>query len=76
MSLNDSSLFPAPTTRLYLYSKGDDLVLWQDVESHAAVAKQKGYDVRTELFDGSQHVGHVMLDRDRYWNTVKRVIES
>ncbi|KEY72780.1 hypothetical protein S7711_02562 [Stachybotrys chartarum IBT 7711] len=63
--------------RAYLYGDGDDMVDWRDVEKHAALARQAGFDVaRLELFEGGRHVAHVRVDSDRYWGAVKAVWEG
>lgn len=74
--LNDPSLFDPKAPRLYMYSKTDKLVAWQDVEDHAVNAKLADFDVRAELFDGSEHVAHAMSDKGRYWDKVKELCQS
>ncbi|KAF2673457.1 hypothetical protein BT63DRAFT_421605 [Microthyrium microscopicum] len=71
--LNDPSLFPTSAPRVYVYSKTDDMVRWQDVESHAAEAATKGWSVKTDRFEESKHVGHMVVDAQRYWANVKSV---
>ena len=73
--LNDPSLFSKAAPRLYIYSKTDQMVDYKDVQSHAAEAKGKGWSVRTDMFEGSKHVGHLMVDGDRYWEDVKSVVQ-
>ncbi|KAH8895514.1 DUF829-domain-containing protein [Thozetella sp. PMI_491] len=58
--------------RLYLYSKEDDVIPWDQVEKHAAYARNKGYDVSLQLFQGSNHVGHLRLQPDLYWSSISR----
>jgi hypothetical protein len=72
-NLNDPSLFPVSAPRVYLYSKADAMIRWRDVESHAAEAAAKGWSVKTELFEESKHVGHMVVDAQRYWNDVNSV---
>ncbi len=62
--------------RTYIYSKEDELVMWQSVEKYANDAKQKGFVVRLERFSGSAHVAHLRLDGDRYWKTVEETWEG
>lgn len=69
--LNDPSIFNPDAPRTYMYSKTDKLVDWHDVEQHAADAKAAGFDVRTEPFDGSEHVAHAMVDQNRYWSVIE-----
>lgn len=56
--------------RTYIYSPEDRLVSYRDVEAHAADAEKKGYEVRTERFDGTGHVAHMRKDPKRYWEIV------
>ncbi|KAI1371252.1 DUF829-domain-containing protein [Hypoxylon crocopeplum] len=58
--------------RLYMYSKTDDLIGWEDVEAHAVIAKARGYTTNLEMFDDSPHVGHMRMHPDRYWRAIKR----
>ena len=57
--------------RLYIYSKEDDLIRWQDVEDHAAKAKQQGVSLDMELFEGTGHVSHMRADPQRYWGAIE-----
>lgn len=57
--------------RCYIYSDGDELVDWRDVERHASDAESMGFIVRREKFLGSEHVAHMRADPRRYWDTVK-----
>jgi hypothetical protein len=72
--LNDPKLIAWSAKRCYLYSEEDDLVQWQDVERHAVVAKEKGYDVSCEKFERSPHVAHMRTDPQRYWNIVAKYL--
>lgn len=56
--------------RCYMYSDGDRLIDCKDVETHAAEAEASGWKVRREKFQGSQHVGHMRVDPERYWGIV------
>jgi hypothetical protein len=71
--LNDSSLFPFKAPRVYIYSPMDLMVSWKDIESHAVEASKKGWPVHQEVFEKSSHVGHLMADKNRYWEIVKRM---
>jgi hypothetical protein len=75
-ALNNPILFPSTASRTYLYSKTDKLIRWQDVEAHAKDARESNSEVRLELFTGSQHVGHIMTDPERYSNVVRSVSSS
>jgi hypothetical protein len=57
--------------RTYIYSNADKLVDDAMVEEHARIAREKGYDVRLERFEGTEHVAHIRGDEDRYWRIVK-----
>ena len=75
--LNDPALVPIDAPRVYFYSEGDRLVEWKDVESHASVAKERGWDVRGEVFEGSGHCRHAKgVGEERYWRLVKMVVEE
>lgn len=71
-------------SRMYIYSESDELVPWQHVEAHANEARQVVEDlggngtakVKLEKFVGSKHVGHAVVDAERYWGLVKTFWES
>ncbi|KAI8629664.1 hypothetical protein F5Y19DRAFT_431405 [Xylariaceae sp. FL1651] len=67
--LNNSIATPR-ALRLYMYSKEDDLIYWEDLEKHAAVARSNGYKTVLEMFKGSPHVGHMRLHPEQYWGTI------
>lgn len=69
--LNNPALFPLSAPRIYIYSTTDDMIDWKDVESHANEARGDGWNVKTERFEGSKHVGHLITDPERYWNSVQ-----
>nr|OQO31339.1 hypothetical protein B0A51_02113 [Rachicladosporium sp. CCFEE 5018] len=72
---NDGKVFTKATPRLYLYSDGDDLVSWRDVEKHAEDAKAKGYErVEMKKFEGSKHCAHAMTFGEDYWELVEKLI--
>ncbi|KAK3064591.1 hypothetical protein LTS18_005803 [Coniosporium uncinatum] len=75
-NLNDESLFAKEVPRCYLYSKEDDMVLWRDIEAHAADAVAEGYDVEKVRFEGSKHVGHMVVDSKRYWSAIERALKD
>ncbi|KAI2603567.1 DUF829-domain-containing protein [Hypoxylon fragiforme] len=58
--------------RLYLYSKADDLIWWEDVEMQAEAARGKGYAAVLERFEDSPHVGHMRVHPQRYWGAIER----
>ncbi|KAK4171680.1 hypothetical protein QBC36DRAFT_365636 [Triangularia setosa] len=66
-AVNDPALSDITSKRLYLYSKEDDIIHWEDIEKHAADARSKGWDVSAETFEGTSHVGHMKAHPERYW---------
>ncbi|KAJ5630097.1 hypothetical protein N7528_003754 [Penicillium herquei] len=76
----DQSICPTDTTRLYLYSKEDEIIWWEDLETNVADVKAAGYPVEMEMFEGSPHVGHMRAHPEQYWNKItscwKAVIEK
>ena len=71
--LNELGLLPNGVPRLYLYSKADKLVDWQEVEAHARNAEENGASGKTELvrFERSEHVAHIREDAKKYWDAVR-----
>lgn len=74
--IRDPKVMSTRVPRLYLYSKGDELVSWEDVEEHVAVARGRGYKCFVERFEESPHVGHMRRYPERYWGAIKRAWES
>jgi hypothetical protein len=75
--LNDEDLFGHDIPRLYLYSKADQLVPWQDVKSHADDARRKGYVKTSELmFEASAHCAHAMSHKDQYREAIGALLET
>jgi len=67
-------LFPwmnSQTPRLYIFSRKDELVPWQEVEQHVEAAKARGLNVRCEVYEESAHVAHMRLDPKRYWASIQ-----
>ncbi|KAI1815549.1 DUF829-domain-containing protein [Poronia punctata] len=58
--------------RLFMYSREDDLIHWEDLEEQAAIAKRKGYRTVLERFEGSPHVGHMRVHPKQYWAAILR----
>lgn len=75
-ALNDAASRRSEVRRAYVYGEGDRLVHWRDVEGHAAEAEGKGFSVKTEKFEGGEHVAHVRVDAARYWRVVKETWEG
>ncbi|EMD00641.1 hypothetical protein BAUCODRAFT_62038, partial [Baudoinia panamericana UAMH 10762] len=71
--MNDTGLFPLSTPRTYIYSKGDELVPPETVESHSVSATEAGFRVKSVLFERSAHVNHVAEDQEKYWRAVDEV---
>jgi hypothetical protein len=70
--LNDEGLLKSKRGRVYIYSKGDKIVGWEDIEIHAVDAEKKGLgEVRKELWEKSGHVGHMFSNQEKYWNVVR-----
>lgn len=60
--------------RVYIYSKEDRLISYNDILTHAKQVRDyyQGHDtVICEEFIGSDHVAHLRLDQNRYWNIVQ-----
>lgn len=57
----------------YLYSKADQLVLWEEVREHAEEAKAKGWNVKEYEFGGTGHCGHLQKYVDKYTKAVEGV---
>lgn len=75
--LNDHVLFSHDVPRLYIFSKADALVPWQDVKSHADGAKNKGYTKTDELmFEKSAHCAHAMSHKEQYWQAISALLEA
>ncbi|KAJ5226551.1 uncharacterized protein N7469_006557 [Penicillium citrinum] len=70
--MNDHSIAPIETNRLYLYSKEDEIIWWEDLENAVADVKSLGYNVDLEMFEGSPHVGHMRLHPEQYWGKISR----
>lgn len=66
----------AEVRRTYVYSRGDGVVGWREVEGHAEEARRRGFEVRMERFEGTGHVGHGRGDMGRYWGAVRGAWEG
>ncbi|KAG6057347.1 hypothetical protein E4U17_001424 [Claviceps sp. LM77 group G4] len=75
-AVNQKDFESTGARRLYLYSKEDDLILWEDIEEHAAETRQLGWGVDAEVFEGSGHVGHMRMHPGQYWGAVARSWEE
>ncbi|KAF5639519.1 uncharacterized protein FTJAE_4857 [Fusarium tjaetaba] len=70
--LNDPFFETKEASRLYLYSKADDMVRWEHVVQHETQASQCGYKASMKLFYGSKHVGHMPMYPDQYWASIAK----
>lgn len=59
-------------SRTYIYGSADKICPARFVELDAVEAKNKGFKVQLERFEGSGHVEHIRTDPDRYWRIVKK----
>ncbi|KAK0386387.1 hypothetical protein NLU13_6224 [Sarocladium strictum] len=69
--MDDARYVPTETKKLYLYSKEDDLISYEDIESYEAHARASGYETKAVVFQGSPHVGHMRLHPEQYWGSIK-----
>ncbi|KAK5659384.1 hypothetical protein OQA88_1477 [Cercophora sp. LCS_1] len=74
--LNDKAVIDGRASRLYLYSKADEMVLSTDVEDHSDEAEAKGMSVHRVAFEKSAHCGHVRAYEDAYWGAVDEVLST
>ena len=73
-ALNEPEIMSSEIGRRYVYSKEDPMVALWDVEAHARTAKERGFAVRMERFEGSGHCAHIMVaGGERYWRVVEEV---
>lgn len=68
--LNDEKVFDASVPRVYLYSRADAMVSFEEADGHADIAISKGWDVTKVQFENSAHCGHVREDEAKYWAAV------
>jgi hypothetical protein len=68
--MNDTAITTLDSSRLYLYSKEDEIIGWRDLEENVAQVKTLGYEFEMEMFEGSPHVGHMRLHPELYWNRI------
>lgn len=70
-ALRSPKLLERECRRTYLYGTADDLVLWTDVEYNARKAKEAGFNVRMEKFQGARHVAITRSEPERYWRAIR-----
>ncbi|KAF1847428.1 indole-diterpene biosynthesis protein-like protein PaxU [Cucurbitaria berberidis CBS 394.84] len=68
--LNDDRVFDSSVPRVYLYSRADTMVGFEEADEHANIARAKGWDVTKVHFEKSAHCGHVREDEAKYWTAV------
>ncbi|KAJ5143225.1 uncharacterized protein N7515_002012 [Penicillium bovifimosum] len=68
--MTDKSRITTESRRLYLYSKEDEIIGYEDLEENAAHVRSLGYTADLEMFEGSAHVGHMRLHPEQYWNKI------
>ncbi|KAF7897074.1 hypothetical protein EAF00_005302 [Botryotinia globosa] len=77
--LNDEVIFGRDARRLYVFSEGDAMVRWEDVEEHAEEAGRRGFGgndgVMRVKFGETTHCGHLVGEenRGRYIRALERV---
>ncbi|KAL9123333.1 MAG: hypothetical protein Q9187_000113 [Circinaria calcarea] len=69
--LNGSAVFGTHAARLYLYSVADQMVEWQDVQSHLKAARTQGYRADGVMFYSSPHCALILEDKVRYWAAIQ-----
>ncbi|KAL6234442.1 hypothetical protein BDW75DRAFT_212213 [Aspergillus navahoensis] len=74
--LNDSLVISARVPRLYLFSKADETIHWEEVQAHLDDARVRGYCVLSVVFHKSPHCALVVEDEKRYWGAIQRFGEQ
>lgn len=70
-AMNSKDLFDERVPRLYLYSRADEMVGWEEVERHADEAEALGWtSVARVRFEASAHAGHIRENAGKYWAAV------
>jgi hypothetical protein len=69
--MNEAEVTRRESSRLYLYSREDEIIGFEDLEENVAGVRMLGYRaIETELFEGSPHVGHMRMHPEQYWNKI------
>jgi hypothetical protein len=63
-------------SRLYMYSKVDDLVPAEQIQAHALAAQKKGCDVYEHVFEDSAHVQHFRKFPELYRTAVHEFLNT
>ncbi|KAL2828397.1 hypothetical protein BDW59DRAFT_48959 [Aspergillus cavernicola] len=78
--LNDTLIVSARVPRLYLFSKADTTICWEEVQAHLDDARVRGYNVASVVFHKSPHCALIVEDEKRYWGSVqqfwKRIVQA
>lgn len=61
------------TPRLYIFSKTDQMIPWQEVQAHAQEASRIGFKVETKIFENTPHVAHMRSNPALYWTSVGNI---
>ena len=77
LQLNFASMIlrDAAVPKLFLYSKGDNLVTSDEIERSIAKAKSLGTIVETHDFEESSHVSHFLNDSKTYERKVHHFLK-
>lgn len=59
--------------RLYMCSRADRITSIRPILRHVEQSRRAGFDVRTEIFDKTQHVMHAKDEPERYWGAVQQL---
>ncbi|KAL5049718.1 hypothetical protein BDW71DRAFT_153201 [Aspergillus fruticulosus] len=74
--LNDSLVISARVPRLYLFSKADETIHWEEVQAHLDDARARGYSVLSVIFHKSPHCALIVEDEKRYWDAIQQFWEQ
>lgn len=75
-AIENPELSTKEARRLYLYGKGDRIILWTDIERHVAEARREGWKSDCRLFEGSGHVEHMRKSPVEYWKAIQESWEE
>lgn len=70
-AINDEALETKEAKRMFFYSKEDDLIMYEDVETLSEETKEDGYEIHRVIFEGSGHVKHMQKSPGKYWRSVE-----
>ncbi|KAL4779124.1 hypothetical protein BJX76DRAFT_101159 [Aspergillus varians] len=73
--LNDTLVISARVPRLYLFSKADSTIRWEEVQAHLDDARVRGYNVAKVVFHKSPHCALIVEDEKRYWGAIQQFWE-